>query len=992
MAGVDAYAGANSRVDFSMRRQTFPPQKASGIDHAIDHEGGGAQELDGDHLDIDFNPSDYTPDASISEADNIDHLAAHLKGISDKLGSLVTGLSWKQAVRVGTTANIDLSSAPIGIDTIGLSSGDRVLVKDQSVPEDNGIYDYNGSGSPMTRSSDADIAAELIGATLFVTEGAVNADKGFHQTIEPITLGVTGLVWEQFASAPLLHASTHENGGVDEINVAGLSGLLADDQNPVNHATDHQNGGGDEINVAGLSGLLADDQNPVNHATDHQNGGGDEINVAGLSGLLADDQNPVNHATDHQNGGGDEINVGGLSGLLADAQNPLSHAITHEQSGLDKIDGDKLEIDFSPANYTQDSSIGEADNDQDLSAHLKGISDELGTLKTGLAWKDSARVATISDISLGSAPVTIDGISVFSGERVLVKNQIAAGDNGIYDFNGSGSSMTRSSDADTAAKLVGATLFITEGSTNADLGFHQTVEPISLGATALVFSQFASAPIQHGSTHEDGGNDEINVDGLSGLLADDQNPVNHGIDHENGGGDEINVGGLSGLLADAQTPLSHSSTHIKDGSDELDADQVDIDFFPNGYTPDPSIPQATSSNHLAAHLNGIATRLREISQELSWKDAARVASTANVNLASAPVSIDGIALNQGDRVLVKNQTLPKENGIYDWQEDGFAMARTLDADSALKLLGATILVREGTVNKDVTYKLLTDNVTLDTTALTWISDISELSWKDAARVGTTANINLASAPTSIDGITLSVGDRVLVKDQTAGEDNGIYDYQGATSTMTRSADADLATELEGAAIFIREGTVNEDIAFFLVTDSIVLDTTALVWIQFSSKPVVRLLGLEWRADSTGPSKVTTGKIEAFELPDGGSKGVETSFVIPDGNKLIANPMIHVSIVVFSAGSGNNDVDFDVGAKYIAVGDLTTKTDDETISFAVPMINTVNEMKHMTFELDRSLIGDDDHISLNQVRDGSVDAFDGSIALLVDSHVMLTYSD
>ena len=59
---------------------------------------------------------------------------------------------------------------------------------------------------------------------------------------------------------------------------------------------------------------------PGPHAADHENGGSDEISVAGLSGLLADDQNPTAHASDHQNGGGDEISVAGLSGLLADAQ------------------------------------------------------------------------------------------------------------------------------------------------------------------------------------------------------------------------------------------------------------------------------------------------------------------------------------------------------------------------------------------------------------------------------------------------------------------------------------------------------------------------------------------------------------------------------------------------------------------------------------------------------------------------------------------------
>ena len=62
---------------------------------------------------------------------------------------------------------------------------------------------------------------------------------------------------------PGLHAVTHQDGGVDEIDVTGLSGLLADEQDPLDHAADHQNGGGDEIDVTGLSGVLADPQTPI---------------------------------------------------------------------------------------------------------------------------------------------------------------------------------------------------------------------------------------------------------------------------------------------------------------------------------------------------------------------------------------------------------------------------------------------------------------------------------------------------------------------------------------------------------------------------------------------------------------------------------------------------------------------------------------------------------------------------------------------------------
>ena len=52
------------------------------------HERGGDVPIDGDKLDIDYNPSGYSPDSSISQADNVDDLSAHLKGLSNKLDNL----------------------------------------------------------------------------------------------------------------------------------------------------------------------------------------------------------------------------------------------------------------------------------------------------------------------------------------------------------------------------------------------------------------------------------------------------------------------------------------------------------------------------------------------------------------------------------------------------------------------------------------------------------------------------------------------------------------------------------------------------------------------------------------------------------------------------------------------------------------------------------------------------------------------------------------
>jgi len=104
-----------------------------------------------------------------------------------------------------------------------------------------------------------------------------------------------------------------------------------------------------------------------------------------------------------------------------------------------------------------------------------------------------------------------------------------------------------------------------------------------------------------------------------------------------------------------------------------------------------------------------------------------------------------------------------------------------------------------------------------------------LDWKDSVRATTTANIDIASAPAAIDGVTLVSGDRILVKDQTAGAENGIYVFNGAATPLTRSEDADSNEEVTAnMSVFVAEGTSFQDCMFTLITnDPIVLDTTAL---------------------------------------------------------------------------------------------------------------------------------------------------------------------
>lgn len=135
-----------------------------------------------------------------------------------------------------------------------------------------------------------------------------------------------------------------------------------------------------------------------------------------------------------------------------------------------------------------------------------------------------------------------------------------------------------------------------------------------------------------------------------------------------------------------------------------------------------------------------------------------------------------------------------------------------------------------------------------------VAMVNNLDWKASVRVATTTALPASTyangssgvgatltgdsngAIGDIDGVTPSVGNRILVKDQADGEENGIYTVTvvgngGAAFVLTRATDADTAAELTaGASVVVTEGTSNGDLGYRLTTnDTITIGTTELVF-------------------------------------------------------------------------------------------------------------------------------------------------------------------
>jgi hypothetical protein len=112
----------------------------------------------------------------------------------------------------------------------------------------------------------------------------------------------------------------------------------------------------------------------------------------------------------------------------------------------------------------------------------------------GLSWKRAVRAASISSVTLANAVENgdaLDGVTLATGDRILLKNQSSASENGIYVVAASGAP-TRATDADSSAELVNAAVYVSEGTTNADTAWTCTTKaPITVGSTSLAFAQFS---------------------------------------------------------------------------------------------------------------------------------------------------------------------------------------------------------------------------------------------------------------------------------------------------------------------------------------------------------------------------------------------------------------------------------------------------------------------------------------------------------------------
>lgn len=203
----------------------------------------------------------------------------------------------------------------------------------------------------------------------------------------------------------------------------------------------------------------------------------------------------------------------------------------------------------------------------------------------------------------------------------------------------------------------------------------------------------------------------------------------------------VTAGTYSKVTVDAKGRVTGSATLVAEDIPNLDWAKI-VSGKPDtlaGYGITDAVNKAGDTMTGALTLSGAPTQdlhavtkayVDSVVQGLDIKESVRVATTANIALSGA-LTVDGVALNVGDRVLVKNQTNAAENGIYVVADE--AWTRAVDATNGKISSGMFTFVEEGAVNANSGYVLATDGqIVVGTTELSF----SQFSGMGQVLVGT----------------------------------------------------------------------------------------------------------------------------------------------------------------------------------------------------------------------------------------------------------------
>jgi hypothetical protein len=288
-------------------------------------------------------------------------------------------------------------------------------------------------------------------------------------------------------------------------------------------------------------------------------------------------------------------------------------------------------------------------------------------------------------------------------------------------------------------------------------------------------------------------------------------------------------------IADSQVTTAKIADSAITSAKINDGAIVNADINASAAIDATKIHDGTISNTEFGYLNGVSSNIQT---QLDAKGA------SNANL----TAIGALATTDGNFIVGSGSTWVAETGSTARSSLGLGTISTQAANSVSISGGSITGLGAPSSGSDAATKTYVDDL------------VAGLKTRIICRAATTGNVTLSSDlqnGDSLDGITLATGDRVLVKDQSTGSQNGIYTVV-ASGTASRDTDFDAIGELAGQLVIIQEGSTNAEKMFLCTTDSdasLGSDTITFTAVQPANVGDVTLTGTQTLTNKTLTSPV-----------------------------------------------------------------------------------------------------------------------------------------
>ena len=698
----------------------------------------------------------------------------------------------KAECQCATTGPITLSGLQV-IDGYTVIAGDRVVVKNQANPANNGIW--VASTTAWTRANDMSGWSQVPGASTFVQNGTLYTNTGWNVIAPEIgTINVTPINWTQFSGMGTYTAGTGLTLTGTQFSITN-TGVTAGSYGVANSVpTIVFNAQGQATSAVNTSISIAANQiNSLIQNSGLQNSsvtigstnlalGGTLTTFAGvsISGATNTLSNISNSSLTNSSVTYNGVTVAlGGSGTIS-AANPYPLTISTGLSG---------------SSYDGSAAVTIALTNTSVTAGAYGSAGSVGTFTVDA----QGRLTAASTVSIAISNTQVSGLGTMSTQNA---NAVSI----------------------TGGSITGVSLTI------------DNLDSTPIGATTPSTGKFTTLGVSNSVTFSNY-TGYLYANGAGFITAATTIP-NAGLTNSSVtiNGNTVSLGGSTTVTA--VNPYALTIGTGLSGTSYTGASAVTIAI-------DSTVATLAGSQTLTnKSMSGASNTFTNIpNSALSNNTISGVALGSNLNALTIGTGLTGTSYNGSGAVTVAIDstvaTLSGTQTLTNKSISGSANTLTNIPNSALTnssltigttnvALGATSLTLGGLTSVAVTQDPTT---ALQLATKQYVDSVAQgLSTKAPVACATTANITLSGEQT-IDGVTTS-SSRVLVKNQSTSSQNGIY--VSASGAWTRSTDADTWTELVSAYTWVQQGTVNGDTGWVCTVDpGGTIGVTAVTWVQFS---------------------------------------------------------------------------------------------------------------------------------------------------------------